>query len=84
MNKNIFLDLMYKDKINVTGTKYQSIFEKSNFDITDIKLPELLWCAVEISNMLPTLEGVKFMQETIQLSSYFMKDQIKINKNKEV
>ena len=74
---NMFLELMYgRDKIDVTGTKYQPIFERENFDITQIKLPELLWCAVEISNMLPTSEGVKFLEETVSLASYFMKDQI--------
>ena len=70
--RNIFLDLMYgRDSIDVTGTKYQSVFEKADKDITAIKLPELLWCAVEISNILPTSEGVKFLEDIVNLASYF-------------
>jgi hypothetical protein len=72
------MELMYgRDSINVAGTKYESIFKKEGFDITDIKLPELLWCTVEISNSLPTSEGVKFLEEVICISSYLMKDKIK-------
>jgi hypothetical protein len=74
--RNIFMDLMYgRDEIDVTGTQYAPIFEKAGIDTKTIKLPELFWCAVEIANSLPTLEGTKFLEEVIGIGSYLMKDQ---------
>jgi hypothetical protein len=75
---NMFQELMYgREYINTTGTSFEKFFKKSSIDHTRVGLPELLWCAVEISNSMPTSEGVKFLEETISIASYFNKKDIK-------
>jgi hypothetical protein len=72
MDRNIFLNFIYNyETINVTGTQYEKIFKKSNFDPKSIKFNEFLWCAVEIANSLSTSDGAKFLEDTVNIASYF-------------
>ena len=73
MNQNIFLSLIYdKDYIDVTGTKYEEIFKKADYDPHFITFGNLLWCATEIANTLPTSDGAKFLEDTINIASYLV------------
>jgi hypothetical protein len=69
----IFIDFIYDAKtVDVTNTKYQVIFERSNFDPSKITAKQFLWCAAEIANSLPTTKGVKFLEATVNIASYLL------------
>jgi len=75
--RNIFMDLIYgRNEIDVSGTMYEEIFKRSDIDIKSIKLPELLWCANEIADSMSTVDGVEFLKDTINIASYFMKNEL--------
>jgi hypothetical protein len=68
--------LYNRKEIDTTGTKYEQFFKRSNIDHTKVRLPELLWCSVEIANSLSLVDGVEFLKDTINIASYMMKNKI--------